>query len=87
MHTTNLRKVGGSVMLAVPPVLLDILDLRAGLKVDMEVENGKLVIVPTARPKYTLEELIKQCDPTPTDQIDDEDRLWLDTKPVGRELI
>ena len=25
MHTTNLRKVGGSVMLAVPPALLDIL--------------------------------------------------------------
>ena len=23
MHTTNLRKVGGSVMLAVPPALLD----------------------------------------------------------------
>jgi hypothetical protein len=28
MHTTNLRKVGGSVMLAVPPALLDILHLR-----------------------------------------------------------
>ena len=28
MHTTNLRKVGGSVMLAVPPPLLDILRLR-----------------------------------------------------------
>ena len=85
MHTTKLRRVGGSVMLAVPPVLLDALDLRAGMRVDMKVENGKLVIASTARPKYTLEELIEQCDPT--DQIDDEDRLWLDAKPVGRELI
>ena len=25
MHTTNLRKVGGSVMLAVPPAILDLL--------------------------------------------------------------
>ena len=25
MHTTYLRKVGGSIMLAVPPALLDIL--------------------------------------------------------------
>ena len=25
MHTTKLRKVGGSVMLAVPPALLDVL--------------------------------------------------------------
>ena len=30
MHTTNLRKVGGSVMLAVPPAILDQLHLRLG---------------------------------------------------------
>ena len=30
MHTTNLRKVGGSVMLAVPPALLDLLRIGAG---------------------------------------------------------
>ena len=30
MHTTTLRKVGGSVMLSVPPALLDILHLRPG---------------------------------------------------------
>ena len=30
MHTTSLLKVGGSVMLAVPPPLLDPLELRAG---------------------------------------------------------
>ena len=28
MHTTNLRKVVGSVMLAVPPAILDLLHLR-----------------------------------------------------------
>ncbi len=32
MHTTNLRKVGGSVMLTVPPALLDILHLQAGAR-------------------------------------------------------
>ena len=35
-HTTNLRKVGGSVMLAVPPALLDLLKLGVGAKVDRE---------------------------------------------------
>ena len=35
MHTTNLRKVGGSVIPAVPPVVLDILDLRAGAAVGL----------------------------------------------------
>lgn len=85
MHTTKLRRVGGSVMLSIPPALLNTLGLRAGLRVDVGVENSRLVIAPTARPKYTLEELIEQCEPT--NQINDEDRLWLDAKPIGRELI
>jgi antitoxin ChpS len=46
MHTTNLRKVGGSVMLAVPPALLDILHLQPGAKVGMAVEGGRLVVEP-----------------------------------------
>jgi hypothetical protein len=32
MHTTHLRKVGGSVMLTVPLALLDILHLQPGAK-------------------------------------------------------
>ena len=38
MHVTTLRKVGGSVMLAVTPALLDILRLEPGAKVGMTVE-------------------------------------------------
>ena len=37
MHTTNLRKVGGSVMLTVPPAILDQLDLKAGATVGLAV--------------------------------------------------
>ena len=39
MHTTDLRKVGGSIMLAVPPALLDILRLRPGAKVGIAVRK------------------------------------------------
>ncbi|MDQ2945223.1 MAG: antitoxin [Acidobacteriota bacterium] len=85
MHTTNLRKVGGSVMLAVPPALLDILQLRPGAKVGLAVQGGRLVVEPQQRPRYTLEELLAQCNPkAPRSK---EDREWLDSKPVGRELI
>ena len=42
MHTTNLRKVGGSVMLAVPPAILDLLDLRVGTAVGLVVDGGRL---------------------------------------------
>jgi antitoxin ChpS len=85
MHTTNLRKVGGSVMLAVPPALLDMLQLRPGAKVGLAVQGGRLVVEPQQRPRYTLEELLAQCKPkAPRSK---EERDWLASKMVGRELI
>ena len=65
MHSTYLRKVGGSVMLAVPPALLDLLDLSVGTRVDIGIEGHRLVVAPTARPRYTLDELLAQCDEMP----------------------
>jgi len=85
MHKTNLRKVGGSIMLAIPPALLDILRLRPGAKVGIGVESGRLVVEPQQRRHYTLDELLTQCDPkAPRSK---EERKWLDSKPVGGELI
>jgi antitoxin ChpS len=85
MHTTNLRKVGGSVMLALPPALLDILRLRPGAKVDVGIERGRLVVEPQRRPRYTLEELLAQCNPKAPRSKGE--REWLAAKPAGRELL
>lgn len=85
MHTTNLRKVGGSVMLAVPPALLDILRLRAGAQVGIVVESGRLIVEPRQRPRYTLDELLAQCDPKAARSR--EDREWLRDNPAGGELL
>jgi antitoxin ChpS len=85
MHTTNLRKVGGSVMLAVPPALLDVLQLSPGAKVGLTVDNGRLVVEPKVGPRYTLEELLAQCDASA--ELTTEEREWLDTRPVGSELL
>ncbi|GFK94811.1 Antitoxin PemI [Fundidesulfovibrio magnetotacticus] len=85
MHTTTLRKVGGSVMLAVPPAILDLLHLQAGATVGLAVDNGRLVVEPAPRPRYTLDELLAQCDASAAPS--DEDQEWLDSKPVGNELL
>jgi antitoxin ChpS len=85
MHTTNLRKVGGLVMLAVPPALLEILRLRPGAKVGVAVERGRLVVQPQKRPRYSLEELLAQCNPKAVRTR--AEREWLYDKPVGDELI
>lgn len=85
MHTTSLRKVGGSIMMAIPPALLDLLGLGAGATVEVSVDDGRLVVEPRKRPHYTLEELLAQCDPSA--EPSPEEREWLDAKPVGNELI
>jgi len=85
MHNTNLRKVGGSVMLTVPPAFLDQLHLQAGATVGMLVSDGRLVVVPKPKPRYTLAELLAASDysqPQPT-----EEREWVDAPAVGGELI
>lgn len=85
MHTTRLRKVGGSMMLAVPPALLEILRLRPGAAVGIAIDAGRLIVQPRPRPHYTLDELLAQCKPGTARSR--EDRLWLSGKPSGAELI
>ena len=93
MHTTNLRKVGGSIMLAVPPALLNILQLQPGAQVGVAVESGRLIVEARPRPRYTLTELLAQCNPKARGskqspkQGSKREREWLDSKPVGREII
>ena len=40
---------------------------------------------PEARPRYSLDELLAQCDPAEGPAA--EDRDWMDAKPVGKELL
>jgi antitoxin ChpS len=85
MHITNLRKVGGSVMLAVPPAFLDQLHLQAGATVGLSVDGGCLVVEPKPRPRYMLAELLASSDYSLPQTA--EEREWVDTPPVGRELL
>jgi antitoxin ChpS len=84
-HTVNLRRVGGSIMLAIPPAVLDVLGLSAGAPVDLAIEAGRLVVQPKGRPRYTLDELLAQDQANAP--IADDEREWLDAAPVGREII
>lgn len=81
MHSSSLRKVGGSVMMAVPPAVLELLQMRAGDKLSLSVEDGRIVVHPQPRPTYSLEQLLAEADGAAPDQD------WLDDAPVGAELI
>jgi len=85
MYTTRLKKVGGSVMLAVPPAVLKTLGLSTDSEVGMTIDNGCLIIEPQKRPRYSLDELLAQCDPHA--EISDEDWEWIDARAVGKEIL
>lgn len=85
MHTTQLRKVGGSIMLAVPPSILDLLHLKAGASVGVSVDDGRLIVAPQKRTHYSLAELLAQCDASAP--LSAKDRKWLAAPAVGNELL
>jgi len=82
--TTTLRKVGGSMMLAVPPLLLEALNFTVGAPLTIECDGTTLLIKP-ARPRYNEADLLAKCDPTIA--WTDEDRQWLGSDPTGSEIV
>lgn len=85
MHIARLKKVGGSVMLAVPPAVLKTLGLTTDSEVGMTIDNGRLIIEPQKRPHYSLDELLAQCDPHA--EISDEDWEWVNASALGKEVL
>jgi antitoxin ChpS len=72
-------------MFAVPAELLKMLHLQAGDTVAVTVEDGRLVVEPRQRPRYTLAELLAASDysqPQP-----DEEREWVDAPAAGQEPL
>ncbi len=84
-HAARLRKVGGSVMLAIPKPMLDALDLAPDASVGLSIKAGRLVVDPKRRRRYSLDELLAQCKRSA--RRSREDRAWQASAPVGRERI
>jgi antitoxin ChpS len=72
-------------MMAIPKPLLETLGLSPNAKLDLSVEDGRLVAVPRPRPRYSLDELVAQCDPDAP--LSEDEQAWHDAPPVGREVL
>jgi antitoxin ChpS len=83
MPTVTLRSVGGSVVMAIPKRILELVDLQAGSRVDIDVRQGQLIVIPQRKKRYTLAELLAQCDSSAPLTV--EEREWLDAPAVGLE--
>jgi antitoxin ChpS len=86
MATVTLRNLGGSIVMAVPKKILNLVDLDVGSRVQVSVDNGRLIIQPESKPHYTLAELLSRC--RRSDLIPRRtDRAWLASGPAGKELL
>jgi len=72
--------------MAVPKQILRMMHLEAGSRVDLNVENGKMVVAPKIKPHYTLAELLAQCSENNMAPTQD-DHEWLNAKPAGKEAL
>lgn len=86
MPVAKLRKVGGSVMVTLPPSVLQEARMAEGASVDVSVDaaSGTIALKSTA-PRYTLAELLAEVDPSLEDA--EETARWLSDGPVGSEII
>ncbi len=91
MTVTLLTDVDGSAMLPLTAEILSALSLSTDSSVEMSVKDGQLIVQAPARAKrqqrsrYKLSELLADYDKMPRNE--EEDREWLNTPRVGRELL
>jgi antitoxin ChpS len=72
--------------MAVPKQILNLMHLDAGSLVELTLENGKLIVEPKLKPRYTLSELLAQCNEENM-LLTGEDHTWLNAKPMGKEVL
>ncbi len=84
MSDTKIQKWGNSMALRIPAVTMRAWGIEEGQSVALKVEGGTLVARP-AQKRYTLAELLAQCDFSKP--MSGNEREWIDAQAKGRELL
>ena len=86
----RIKKAGGSLTTTIPAAVRNMLHLVEGQEMAVHVDGEKVIFQSAEagpkirKPRYTLEELVGQCDPDAP--MTDEEKAWHDAAPVGREI-
>lgn len=59
----QVQKWGNSLALRIPKSFASETDLSSGSAVDLTIEDGRLVVTPLTKPRYTLDELLARVTP------------------------
>jgi len=74
------------VAVRIPAAVLEAAHVSIEQVVDVRAEEGRIIIEPVRTcPRYSLEELVAQCNPKK--RRSREEHEWLDAPPVGREAL
>jgi len=76
---SNVAKWGNSLSLRLPKAFVDRLHLKEGDAVDLDVDEGRLVVSP-ARPSYNLKGLLAEITKDNQPEV-------IETSPMGQETL
>mgnify|MGYP005725659703 CR=1 FL=1 len=77
---TKVKKWGNSLGIIIPNAFAKETAIEAGSLLELSVVDGKLIIIPRSRPKYTLDELLDKIEKENIpEQVDF-------GKPAGKEI-
>ena len=82
MTQIAIRQSGGANIVSLPKAIVQTLGLEVGSKLNLSVENNKIILTPVVE---SLEDLLAGS-PKECFKITDEDREWIDAKPQGKEV-
>ena len=85
MPSITIRRSGNAHIVSLPKLLLEQLGIGTGDRLAATLQDGKLVLEPVKVKKLTLEEIL--ADITPETYQTEEDREWMNMRPVGKELL
>jgi len=84
MTSIAVRQSGGANIVSIPKAIVQSLGLHVGSKLDLSINKNRIILTPISD-ELSLDELLKGS-PKECFKITDEDREWIDVKPVGKEV-
>ena len=84
MTRVAIRQSGGANIISIPKVILRTLALETGASLDLSIEDNKIILTPI-KESLTLEAIL-QGSPKSALSLTEEDKLWLDSQSVGKEI-
>jgi len=83
MAAITIRQSGGANIISLPKAIVKTLGLNVGSKLDLMIEDSKIVLTPLTT-EDSLEELLAGS-PKDCFVINEEDRSWVDAERSGLE--